>query len=296
LGRSGDTETGSPDSITTAAPKPPPFTTTGNSLFARLTPQASKSKPSFMISFGRLRAALFAGLALPILTWGQEAPKTPPRVLMIGDSLSVGPFGELVERYLEARLGRSNFALFATCGSSPEHWLRSQPDFYTRCGYREDSPERRALIDFEDGKPLPRIKTPKVEDLIAKYHPTTLIVQLGTNWMDSLTKPQGHEEDRFSNILDHFAAALRGPRSSVRQVIWIMPPDASAYSPAVKRTVDSLIKNVAKKNTYWLIDSRLMTHYIRGKTGGDGVHYSKGAAQSWADQVARNLDGYLGSV
>jgi hypothetical protein len=272
----------------------PPLNKIGNSIFARLALRDSKPKPSFMISFGRLRAALFVGLALAIQAWGQEAPKAPQRVLMIGDSLSVGPFGEMVVRYLEARLGRSNFALFATCGSSPEHWLRAQPDFYSRCGYREYSPERQALIDFENGKPPPRIKTPKVEDLIAKYQPTTLIVQLGTNWMDALTKPEGHEEDRFTNILDHFAAVLRGPQSSVRQVIWIMPPDASAYSPAVKRTVDSLIKNVAKKNTYWLIDSRLMTHYIRGKTGGDGVHYNKGAAQSWSDQVARNLDGYLG--
>ena len=248
-----------------------------------------------MTGLGKLRATLLIAL----LSSGAAAPsgdaqkEASTRVLMIGDSLSVGPFGDLVERYLEARVGRSNFALFASCGSSPENWLRSEPDYYTKCGYRENSPERQALIDFHDGKPPPRVRTPKVEDLIARYHPTTIIVQLGTNWMDPLTKPKGHEEDKFSGILDRFAVALRSPPNSVRQVIWIMPPDASAYSVAVQRTVDSLIKNVAKKNTYWLIDSRRMTHYIRGKTGGDGVHYNKDAAKPWADQVTRKLDRLL---
>jgi len=245
---------------------------------------------------GPLRTTLLIALLLPeVAARGQVSPKeAPARVLMIGDSFSVGPFGEMVEHYLEARLGRSNFALFASCGSSPEHWLRSEPDFYTRCGYREDSPERQTVIDFDDGKKPPKVKTPKVEDLIARYHPTTLIVQLGTNWMDALMKPEGREEDRFSNILDRFAKALRGSSPTVRQVIWIMPPDASAYSPAVQQTVNRLIQNVAKKNTYWMIDSRRMTHYVRGKTGGDGVHYNKSAAQLWVEQVKLNLDGYLG--
>jgi len=253
-----------------------------------------------MISIGRLRATLLIALLLPGgAARSQTAPKEPPtRVLMIGDSLSVGPFGEMVAHYLKDRLGKGNFALFATCGSSPEHWLRSGPDYYTRCGYREDSPECQRVIDFEDGKRPPKVRNPKVEDLIEKYQPTILIVQLGTNWMDPLMKPQGHEEDRFTNILDRFARAVRNSSTSVRQVIWIMPPDASAYSQKVKQTVDSLILNVAKKNTFWMIESRKLIedHYIRGKTGEDGVHYNKGAAQVWAEKVALKLDVYLGYV
>ena len=248
-----------------------------------------------MRSFARLRATLFIALILPSLAaCGQAAQKEPPaRVLMIGDSLTVGPFGQSVEQYLETRLGRNNFALFGSCGSSPENWLRAEPDYYTKCGYREISPERQALIDFHDGKPPPRVRTPKVEDLIARYRPTTIIVQLGTNWMDPLMKPRGTEEDKFSGILDNFAIALRSPPNVVKQIVWIMPPDAAAYTPAVQRTVAKLIIMAAKKNGYLLIDSRRMTHYVRGKTGGDGVHYNKDAAQPWADQVTRKLDRLL---
>jgi hypothetical protein len=89
-----------------------------------------------------------------------HALKEPPtRILVIGDSMSVGAFGQSIEQYLATRLGRNNFALFASCGSSPENWLRSEPDYYTTRGYREVSPERQALIDFHDGKPPPRIRT-----------------------------------------------------------------------------------------------------------------------------------------
>jgi len=245
-----------------------------------------------MTSFARLRTTLIIAVLLPALAaCGRAAPKeAPTRVLMIGDSLSVGPFGESVEQYLGTRVGRSNFALFASCGSSPENWLRVEPDYYTKCGYREDSPERRALIDFQNGRRPPRVRTPKVEDLIARYRPTTIIVQLGTNWMDPLMKPKGNEEAKFSGILEHFAIALRSPPNVVRQVIWIMPPDAAAYTSAVQGTVARLIKNIAKRGGYSLFDSRRVTHYVRGKTGGDGVHYGKDEANRWAEQVTRKLD------
>jgi hypothetical protein len=245
-----------------------------------------------MTSFARLRTTLIIALLLPALAaCGRAAQKEPPaRVLMIGDSLSVGPFGEAVEQYLETRMGKSNFALFGSCGSSPENWLRGEPDYYTRCGYREDSPERHAVIDYQNGRRPPQVRTPKVEDLIARYRPTTIIVQLGTNWMDPLMKPRGNEEEKFSGILDRFAVALRSPPNVVRQIIWIMPPDAAAYTSAVQGTVAKLIKAIAKKGGYVLFDSRRVTRYTRGKTGGDGVHYNKDAAQPWADQVTRKID------
>jgi hypothetical protein len=245
-----------------------------------------------MTPFLRLRTTVLVAVILPALAaCGHAAPRqASPRVLMIGDSLSAGPFGQSIEQYLETRLGRSNFALFGSCGSSPENWLRAEPDYYTKCGFREDTPERHELIDFQDGRRPPRVRTPKVEDLIARYRPTAIIVQLGTNWMDPLMKPRGNEEQKFSGILDRFAIALRSPPNLVRQVIWIMPPDATAYTPKVQATVAKLIKNIAKKNNYTPIDSSRMTHYVRGKTGGDGVHYNKDAAKAWADQVTRKLD------
>ena len=52
-----------------------------------------------------------------------DAP--PPSILMIGDSLSVGKFGEAVQMHLALK---HRVAAYASCGSSPEHWLASEPE------------------------------------------------------------------------------------------------------------------------------------------------------------------------
>ena len=70
------------------------------------------------------------------------------RVIMIGDSLSVGTFGESLGTYLVSRFGRSNVAVFAAGGSSPQSWLSSEPDYITKCGYRDPNPSGTTLIDF----------------------------------------------------------------------------------------------------------------------------------------------------
>ena len=77
------------------------------------------------------------------------------RVLMIGDSMTVGTFGEVMQDYLLTRYGKYNVALYASCGSSPQHW-RSGP-VSSPYGYRELSPYRTALLDFVDRRPPPRV-------------------------------------------------------------------------------------------------------------------------------------------
>src|SRR5215469_4256687 len=61
-------------------------------------------------------------------THSMSATKTAgatPRVLYVGDSLTVGKFGEYVGEYLVQRCGRNNVSIYATCGSSPENWMRN---------------------------------------------------------------------------------------------------------------------------------------------------------------------------
>ncbi len=217
---------------------------------------------------------------------------TPPRpaksVLYIGDSLSVGKFGEVLRNYLIANFDPRNVAVYASCGSSPEHWLRAEPTFFTKCGYREQAPGRNIVIDASTHH-----ATPKLEDLIARHHPSTVIVQLGTNWMDRIASgdtPQ--KEAELSSILDRFAAALRSP--SRVKIIWITPPDSSHFNQRVQRAVASLLRNAANRNHFESIDSRDLTHYTPGKTGHDGVHYNSEASTEWANRVVRRLKYRLG--
>lgn len=204
--------------------------------------------------------------------------------LLIGDSLSVGKFGEVIRAYLVSNFGPQNVAVYASCGSSPEHWLRAEPTFSSKCGYREQTTTRNIVMESNRGH-----ATPKIEELIARHRPGTVIVQLGTNWMDRLAisdTPQ--KEAEFSSILDRFVAALRHQPGGVT-IIWVTPPDSSRFSQKVQRTVENLIRNAAIRNRFEIINSREMTRYIPGKTGGDGVHYNSQASTDWANRVIIRL-------
>jgi hypothetical protein len=131
----------------------------------------------------------------------------PPSILMVGDSLSVGKFGEDVQRHLSRKYPVS---AYASCGSSPEHWVSGEPEFITKCGYRQQTAETTVFRDFTNGKPPRATLTPKLTKLLKKHRPTILIVQLGTNWMDrSLTDAQ------MNDYLHRFVGEAR--RGSVQE-------------------------------------------------------------------------------
>jgi hypothetical protein len=240
--------------------------------------------------------ALALGLALVGLLFGAavktRSPKVaaePPHVLMVGDSLSVGKFGELFGNYLVENYGFKNVAIYASCGSSPEQWLRSEPTFFTKCGYRERTPKGAVYLDFDHGRRPKQVATPKLERLIAEHQPKILFVQLGTNWMDRLVSGDPAKEAEMREYLDRFIAAARSQPGAVRQIIWIMPPDSSHFSRRVQTTVERLIRSAARRNKFDVIPSRDMTRYVPGKTGTDGIHYNSEASADWARAVITRL-------
>jgi GDSL-like lipase/acylhydrolase family protein len=213
------------------------------------------------------------------------------RVLMIGDSLTVGSFGGVMYEYLVALHGKGNVAVYGSCGSSPEHWLRGDPLFVTKCGYREQTPWENEVIDFKNGRPPPLIPTPKLEDLIAKFQPNVVIVQLGTNWMDRVASPNRGKQLDYDSILDRLVNAIRRGFGSATRIIWITPPDSSHFNRRTQRTVERMLKDAADRDHFQTIVSSRITHYVPGKTGGDGVHYNQDAGTAWAHAVARQIGG-----
>jgi hypothetical protein len=213
-----------------------------------------------------------------------SAPLPPPKVLMIGDSLSVGGFGEAVREHLEQEFGRQNVAFFASCGSSPESWLQDEKVFYTKCGYREKTPTTDVYADYHKGKRPPAMATPKIETLIERYKPTIVIVQLGTNWMD-----QTLSDDYIRHVLARFVRAVHD--GGTRRMIWIGPPDSSRFSKVQSRIYRLIEQSTPRGDP--VIDSRRFTRYVMGKTGGDGVHYNSESGAAWAKPVNASLDRIL---
>ena len=72
-------------------------------------------------------------------------------------------------------------------------------------------------------------------------------------------------------------------------LIWILPPDTTKFSKAVQNVVRQLIARAAKTWRFDYIDSIPLTHYVNGRTGSDGVHYSTEAGADWARGVMKQL-------
>lgn len=207
------------------------------------------------------------------------------RILYIGDSLTVGGFGETLQELLVTRYGSQNVFVYGSCGSAPQHWLTVEPPHVTKCGYRERTPQRTIVLEYKNGQRPPPVQTPKIDRLLWMHKPQVVIVQLGTNWFDDLLGRNSDEEiKKMAQALDRLAASLRG-----KQVIWILPPDTTKFSHAVQNVVRQLIARAAKTWRFDYIDSVKLTHYVNGRTGSDGVHYNSEAGADWARGVMKQL-------
>ena len=241
-------------------------------------------KPVSRRSF--LCRVLGAALPAPTLhaTYGSGGAVSLRRVLMLGDSLSVGPFGQEMQHFLIERFGESRVYLLASCGSSPEHWLGSEPEFVAKCGYRVKTPRQYMLGEYEKGRRPEPFPTPKLEQILAQTHPDLVLVQLGTNWFDLLEQSSAPEVlDRLEAIADRFAATLLSadPRP---QLVWITPPDSARFRK-VQGMVTELLQRSGRRRRFDCIVSSALVHYIPGQSGGDGVHYASAAAEKWASGV-----------
>jgi hypothetical protein len=235
---------------------------------------------------------VFIAVVVSILSPLAAAPvgaRIPVKVMLIGDSLSVGGFGDVMEKFLLKKYGSQQVAIFASCGSSPEDWLSG--DFVTSCGYRQTTPgSKPMLLEYENGvRPRP-VRTPKVRALLGHYRPETVIVQQGTNWMDALAANGRPDAARYRRIIADFIKELRRGNPAVT-IFWVLPPASSKYPPRVHEEVDGWINEASRKMGFYTINSRTLTKAYRdGRTGGDGVHYSDAAAGAWARGVYGKFD------
>lgn len=216
---------------------------------------------------------------------GASAAKTVPvKVLLIGDSLSVGGFGDGMQASLLRQYGAANVAIFASCGSSPEDWLNG--GFVTNCGYRQTTPNGAPLLyEYHDGKRPRPVKTPKLRKLLGLYQPEVVIVQLGTNWMDALAETSQPDAAHYRGIVKDFVRELRRGNPAVR-IFWVLPPASSKYPERVHIEVEDWINEVSRQVAFFTINSRNLTgSYRPGRTGGDGVHFTDTAGRAWARGV-----------
>lgn len=226
-----------------------------------------------------LAMAVTVRLLDPLAAASPEGPASV-KVMLIGDSLSVGGFGDGMQASLIRRYGANNVAIFASCGSSPEDWLTG--GFVTNCGYRQTTPTGSLLYEYQNGKRPRPVMTPKLRKLLGHYRPEVVIVQQGTNWMDALAETTAPYAAHYRGIIRDFVREIRRGNPSA-QIFWVLPPSSSKYPERVHADVESWINEVSRQQGFFTINSRNITGpYRDGRTGGDGVHFTDAAGRAWA--------------
>jgi hypothetical protein len=184
-----------------------------------------------------------------------------PRILVIGDSHSVGPFGKLLVDGL--RLLTPKTSLYASCGTVASSWLTGAK---TRCGFYFRTEENKVL----SGKIG---LTPKLPGMLETLKPDILVIELGANYV------KGFDEESAIADMKKILDLLKDLPTAC---LWVGAPD-SRISRTERSRLFAWVEKAASERCM-VLDSREFTHYP--ETEGDGIHYSRESdVKAWVDAV-----------
>ena len=198
------------------------------------------------------------------------AAAEPPRILFIGDSHSVGPFGQELDRLL--RETGASVLTRAVCASAPRSWVAGTRH---HCGffYRDaDGATRRGTKEAS---------TPPLAGLLSQHNAAWTVVQLGGNLHGGAP----------ATVKAQVGDLARRVAEAGSKCLWVGPPNRrdngggfDAWYAAIKEGADPYCV---------FLDSRPVTPYP--PMGGDGIHYGGPAgtatAKAWAAAAERRMRG-----
>lgn len=204
------------------------------------------------------------------------------RLVYIGDSHTVGAFGQKISKNLETVTGKSPVKRYGVVGSAAGHWNK-----------KDNSTIRKLSIGYYcDGEgqvngKAPKADFPTVSQLFQGAEPM-VIIALGTNDLNAKCKISDKNKQMAS--VKELLSQVR-PNS---KCIWVGPTEQpmtgpigqNCGQPKIKAFIDNLKQTVSQRCTY--IDSREI------KSNGspilpnrsDKLHYDGDLAQAWANSVS----------
>ncbi len=183
-------------------------------------------------------------------------------ILFVGDSHSVGPFGQALDKKLRSVSAHVTTATY--CGTIVNDFYRT--DAKTQCGYLE--------IDEKGASHKGTIgPVADFRKLLEKTRPAHVLVALATNY-------SGYENDTF--VINDMKKMVNDIIASGAQCFWIGMPTSRTLKSQHERISKLTKKAVGSQCTYF--DSFSVTSYP--EIGGDGIHFyfpgGKEVAENWA--------------
>jgi hypothetical protein len=238
--------------------------------------------------------AIFALMGpLGSAAWADASPSPLPaeRILMIGDSHTVGTFGHTVDASLRAALPHAQLTVYGASSATPDYYFYGTS---SHGGFYEHSASGAV---FGITAAHPDQPTPKLSDLLKQTQVTVAVIALGTNLLrNPLDGARAQIVRAIQTVKDHGA-----------RCIWVGGPDERFVTREVQDDLYKILKSATDETGCTLIDSRKYTHYP--DAGGGGIHYddiwvtdSAGKrvhvgvtmAEEWAKKVTAEILGILG--
>ena len=196
--------------------------------------------------------------------------------LMITDSHGEASFGAEMVSLMEAQ--KEEIAVFAVGGSTPTDWILGLNQIWGYWEYHTGGVSLRST----------RPKTPRLEELLVKFKPDRVFIELGTNliWRDHVVQDA-----------DHIHALISLTLNSGAKCFWIGPPDLRRDDLDQLKRVEEIHQLLEKEilaGPCQLISSWKFTQYPA--LGGDGIHYDSipvagsALARKWARDVAHLMN------
>lgn len=217
-----------------------------------------------------MRSAPLAAVAIAtFLSYAASpAPAAAARILIIGDSHTVGPFGSTLDE--ELRRQGHDVDVQAVCGASGVWWLGPERFDLRICYYVHGY---GGQAKAQNGKP--GVAPPFAKDLLAT-EPDVVVFALGSNPDGNTAADTGAAAEKL--------LALTPPSA---KCFWVGPPPMPkrlAPIGAVYNELPQAFSRVGRSCT--LIDSRLL---IKPEDASPNDHFYGEPAKAWGKAVARRI-------
>jgi hypothetical protein len=193
------------------------------------------------------------------------------RVLEIGDSHSVGTFGQELDRRLRGTGAR--VSTYASAGADASDFVNGTPNKYGYWEKRANGQEKSVGYGRQAAPP-------KFEQLLDREKPDVIVVNLGANFRSGNPKA---EVDKIGRIAKKHGIPL----------VWVGPPKTAKDNgnPASIKAFDRKMKAAVAPYGEYIASSKHTDRYA----GGDGLHYSGAEgtriAKQWAKGVFQAITG-----
>lgn len=237
-----------------------------------------------LIRWASLLSVCLAGTGMNLRS--ADATSGHARVLYLGDSLSIGTFGQTFDSALRS----SGFQVHTVVagGASPYYWLKQYQPLPCTIGFWEKSETSERRVGYVRA-------VPKLQDLISEVRPKVVVVQTGINLYATLRSKRRPAEENVKEVTGLIDQMCRAIAESGAISYWVLPPHSheERYPKELQLQLAGLMREVVTGYEGMVFESQKVTRFVDPYPATDGIHYGPTEARGWAEKVSSHFNEFM---